>query len=89
MRVAAVQAEPVWLGAKGGVDKVCALIKAAAEKGCDLIGLPEVFVPGFPYTLSVKAPDPQWMITYQKGSIVVGSELWHKVRLCAKQYGVL
>lgn len=48
-RVAAVQAEPAWNDLQGGVDKVCALIAEAGEKGVNVLGFPEVFIPGYPW----------------------------------------
>ena len=40
MRIAAVQASPVYLDLDGSVDKTIALIQEAGEKGCDLVGFP-------------------------------------------------
>ena len=40
MRVAAIQAESVWLDMEKGVDKVCTLIAEAAAQNCDLVGFP-------------------------------------------------
>ncbi|KAF9006405.1 hypothetical protein BDZ89DRAFT_920869, partial [Hymenopellis radicata] len=44
-KVAAVQAEPVWLDLQGGVDKVIRIIREAALEGAKIIGFPEVFIP--------------------------------------------
>ncbi|KAJ7583016.1 carbon-nitrogen hydrolase [Mycena floridula] len=49
-KVAAVQAEPVWLDLQGGVDKAISIIKEAAAEGAKVIGFPEVFIPGYPWT---------------------------------------
>lgn len=49
VKIAAVQAEPAWNDLQGGVDKVCALVKEAASNGANVLGFPEVFIPGYPW----------------------------------------
>ncbi|THV07653.1 carbon-nitrogen hydrolase [Dendrothele bispora CBS 962.96] len=49
-KVAAVQAEPVWLDLQGGVEKTIRIIREAAAEGAKIIGFPEVFIPGYPWT---------------------------------------
>ncbi|KAJ7932529.1 nitrilase [Mycena leptocephala] len=49
-KVAAVQAEPVWLDLQGGVEKTIKIIQEAAAEGAKIIGFPEVFIPGYPWT---------------------------------------
>jgi len=48
IRVAAVQAAPVFLNREGTVAKACALIREAASNGARLIGFPEGFIPTHP-----------------------------------------
>ncbi|WP_454751589.1 carbon-nitrogen hydrolase family protein [Cupriavidus necator] len=48
-KAAAVQAAPVFLDADATVDKVCRLIREAADNGASLVAFPEVFVAGYPY----------------------------------------
>jgi aliphatic nitrilase len=47
---------PVFLDAKGTVDKACSLIAEAAAAGAKLIAFPESFVPAFPIWAGVQAP---------------------------------
>ncbi|ORY27096.1 putative nitrilase [Naematelia encephala] len=80
IRICAVQAESAWLDLEAGVDKTCALIKEAGEKGCHIIGFSEVFIPGFPFSIYTKAPDEEWILKYQKNSLVLGSPQYNKIR---------
>jgi nitrilase len=48
IRVAAIQAAPIFLNRDATVEKACALIKEAAGKGASVIGFPEGFIPGHP-----------------------------------------
>jgi nitrilase len=56
VRVAAVQAESVWLDLAGGVDKVISLIGEAAAGGARLVAFPETFVPGYPWWIWLDSP---------------------------------
>jgi nitrilase len=49
VRVGAVQAEPVWFDLDGGVDKTISLIEEAASDGVQVLGFPEVWIPGYPW----------------------------------------
>jgi len=48
IRLAAVQAAPVWLDREATVDKACRLIREAGAAGAKVIGFPEGFIPGHP-----------------------------------------
>ncbi|HWO73627.1 MAG TPA: carbon-nitrogen hydrolase family protein [Dehalococcoidia bacterium] len=48
VRVAAVQATPVFLDLEATLDKACAYIQEAGRNGARLVVLPEAFVPSFP-----------------------------------------
>lgn len=49
LKVAAVQAAPVFLNKEGTVEKACRLIEEAGAGGANLIVFPECFIPAFPY----------------------------------------
>lgn len=49
VRVAAAHYAPVYMDVAATVDKACRIIGDAAEKGVQLIGFPESFIPGYPH----------------------------------------
>lgn len=53
-RAAAIQDSSVWLDRGASTEKACALIEEAGRGGADVVGLPESFIPGFPYWVFVK-----------------------------------
>lgn len=48
VRVAVVQAEPVYFDLEGSVEKTIKLISEAASKSAKLVAFPEVWIPGYP-----------------------------------------
>jgi len=48
IRLAAVQAAPVFLNRDASVEKACRLIREAGEGGAEVIGFPEGFIPAHP-----------------------------------------
>ncbi|KAI8652023.1 Nitrilase [Fusarium sp. Ph1] len=48
IKVATIQAEPIWNDLQGSVNKFIALIREAAGNGANVIRLPKVFIPRYP-----------------------------------------
>jgi nitrilase len=62
IRIAAVQAAPVFLDRDATVEKACALIAEAARGGARLVVFPESFVPGY--------PDWVWLVPAGRGPML-------------------
>ncbi len=56
VRVAAVQAEPVWLDMKATVDKCVQLVEEASAGGAEIVAFPETFIPGYPWWIWLDSP---------------------------------
>lgn len=56
VKVAAVQAEPGWNDLQASVDKTITLIEDAGKKGANVLGFPEVFIPGYPWSIWHHSP---------------------------------
>ncbi|CAE6341100.1 unnamed protein product [Rhizoctonia solani] len=89
-KVAAIQAEPVWLDLEGGVTKTIKIINEAAANGTKIIGFPEIWIPGYPYT-----PFCQNFIeaapvlkAYQANSLPLHSEEMRRIQDAVRAAGV-
>lgn len=49
LKVAAVQAAPVFLDRSASIEKACRIIAEASSRGARIIGFPEGFIPAHPY----------------------------------------
>lgn len=54
IKIGAVQAEPAWLNLQESVKKVTSLVEQAGKDGVNVLGFPELFVPGYPWYVGVK-----------------------------------
>lgn len=89
-RVAAVQAEPVWLNIEATVDKTISLIGEAAGAGASLVAFPETWIPGYPVFLwTLPAPEQMpYVGRYHANSMTVASEHMRRIREAARASGI-
>lgn len=78
VRVAVVQAAPVFMDKQKTIEKACKLITEAGNNGAELIIFSEVFIPGYPaiYTGGWDSKPSEWgkyMIALQDNSVVINS----------------
>lgn len=90
VRVAAVQAEPVWLDLAAGIDKAVDLIGQAAAGGAQLVGFGETFVPGYPWWIWLDSPAAgmQFVPRYAANSMTRDGAEMDRVRRAAALHGV-
>ncbi|RBR17376.1 hypothetical protein FVER53590_11865 [Fusarium verticillioides] len=90
LKVAAIQAEPVWNDLQGGVNKSIGLIQEAAKEGANVIGFPEVFIPGYPWSIWANSPteNAPWINEYFKNSMEKESPEMDQIRAAVREAGV-
>ncbi|ORX93486.1 putative nitrilase [Clohesyomyces aquaticus] len=90
VRVGAIQSEPVWLDLTGSVDKTIALIKQAASEGVQVLGFPEVWIPGYPWgiwTTSVIG-NVEMIHKYMANSMSRDSAEMRQIQAAVKEAGI-
>lgn len=90
VKVAAVQASPVFLDTQATVEKACALIAEAAAQGAQLIAFPEVFVAGYPYWNWIMSPveGSPWFDKLCRSAIEVPGPEIQRIAQAAGRHGV-
>ncbi len=89
VKVAAVQAAPVFLDREATIDKLERMFAEAVGKGAQLVVFPESFVPGFPLWCLVRAPIDQhkFFELLFKNAVADGSEDYNRLASLASKYG--
>ncbi|HUH86541.1 MAG TPA: carbon-nitrogen hydrolase family protein [Pusillimonas sp.] len=90
VKVAAVQAAPVFLDTQATVEKVCSLIAEAAGQGAQLIAFPEVFVAGYPYWNWIMNPveGSPWFDKLCRSAIEIPGPEIQRIAQAAGRHGV-
>lgn len=90
-RVAAVQAEPVWLDADATIDKTVQMIGEAAAGGAQLVAFPETWIPGYPVFLWAYPVYKQmeFVARYHASSIAVDGPQMQRIREAARAHSII
>jgi len=92
VKVAVVQASPVFMDRERTVEKACALIREAGRNRAELVAFSEAFIPVYPayYTVGYETPAHEWtdyMIALQDNSISIPGEDTRALGEAAKEAG--
>ncbi|KAG4432018.1 hypothetical protein IFR05_012503 [Cadophora sp. M221] len=90
IRLGAVQAEPVWLDLQGTVEKTITIIQDAGKKGINVLGFPEVWIPGYPWNIWTQSvPQNGTMVKkYMANSLRVQSPEMEAIKAAVKEAGI-
>lgn len=91
IRVAAVQAEPVWLDVDATAEKTIRLIEEAAGKGAQLVAFPETWIPGYPVFLwTLPAPAQIGFVgRYHANSLTADHPAFTRIREAARDNRII
>jgi len=90
VKVAAVQAAPVFLDLEASLDKALGLIEKAAADGARLVVFPEAFLPAWPAWVDEVLPgeDAAWHLRLLDQSVVVPGPVTDRLGAAARAAGV-
>ncbi|HSK97464.1 MAG TPA: carbon-nitrogen hydrolase family protein [Euzebyales bacterium] len=91
VKVAAVQAAPIFLDLQGSVRKAVDLIEKAAAEGAQLVVFPEAFLPAWPAWVDEVLPgeDQAWHVRLLEQSVVVPGPVTEQLGAAARRTGVV
>jgi len=86
VKVAAVQAAPVFMDLKGTVAKTISLIEQAGKDGVELLVFPETWLPGYPFWAWLGPPawGMQFVQAYSQNSLEINSAEYRAIQVAAK-----
>ena len=84
IKVAAVQASPIYMNRDATVEKACSLIEEAADNGAKIVAFPENYIAGYPYFYMTLLTNPfleqgKWFRELFKSSVEVPSPATEKL----------
>ncbi|MCF9047412.1 carbon-nitrogen hydrolase family protein [Acinetobacter nectaris] len=90
VKVACVQAAPVFMNLQATVDKTIQLIEQAAQNGAELIAFPETWIPGYPWFLWLDMPIKNMPLVYQyhQNSLELDSDCALQIQEAAKKNNI-
>lgn len=90
IKVAAVQAAPVFMDLNRSIDKAEALVAEAARNGAKLVAFPETWLPGYPWFvwLSSPAESMQFYGAYHQNSMTVDSPEMRRLQNIARRHEI-
>ena len=90
VKVAVVQAAPVFMNLSACIDKAIGFIEKAAQEGASLVAFSECWFPGYPWWiwLSPVADNIKFFAQYHENSLVVGSPEFERLGQAAKDNGI-
>lgn len=88
LRVAAVQAAPVFLDIDATIDKAITFMARAADKGVNLIAFGETWIPGYPWWIWLDSPAAgmAFVQRYNDNSLAVGSPEFQRLADAARKH---
>ncbi|KAK3387421.1 carbon-nitrogen hydrolase [Podospora didyma] len=88
IRIAAVQAEPVYLDLAASVIKACDLIREAAKGGAKLVAFSECWLPGYPAWIWARPVDVEMQTRYIYNSLFIHSPEMELLKAAAKEHSI-
>lgn len=90
IKVACVQAAPVYMNLEATVDKTIDLISDAAANGAQLVAFPETWIPGYPWFLWLDSPAANMPLVhrYHLNSLVLDSVQSRRISQAAREAGI-
>lgn len=91
VKVAAVQAAPVYYNLEASLEKAIGLIGKAKEEGCALVAFGEAWLPGYPFHiwLGPAAWGMQYVEQYFDNAIAVDSPAFQRLCDAARDHGIM